>query len=550
MFDSDRPCLVQGDGSVLLDAHSTRYEEARDVLARFAELVTAPEHVHTYRLSPISLWNAAALGLTADSVRADLERVSARALPQNVATEIETHLSRYGKLTLESSDGPWLRLVCHDLALREEIKRFPRTSKILAGVDPDGALLVDPLHRGDLKWGLAQLGWPVEDRAGFRRGEALAVRLRGDGFGLRDYQRAAADVFHRAGGPDGGHGVIVLPCGAGKTVVGLAVMERVCASTLVLATNIVAVRQWKREILDKTDLPSDAVGEYTGERKEIRPVTIATYQILTSRRSAIDEFPHFRLFSARDWGLVIYDEVHLLPAPVFRITAGIQATRRLGLTATLIREDGHEGDVFSLIGPKRYDVPWKTLEKSRWIAEARCHEIRVPLDAEARSAHGAAGKREQYRIASENSAKLDVVRRLVEAHAGSPTLVIGQYLDQVHRVAREIRAPLVTGATPNAEREEIFDRFRAGSIPVLVVSRVANFAIDLPCARVAIQISGSYGSRQEEAQRLGRILRPKEGTSIFYTVVSRNTDEQEFATNRQRFLTEQGYRYVVEDWSE
>jgi DNA excision repair protein ERCC-3 len=398
-----------------------------------------------------------------------------------------------------------------------------------------------------------QVGYPAEDLAGYVAGAPLAIHLlprtRGEDlpFVLRRYQEDAAAVFHAGGSERGGSGVIVLPCGAGKTVVGLAAMAELQCNTLILTPSIVAARQWLHEILDKTDVPSEMLGEYTGERKDIRPITATTYQVLSYRKRRSDEFPHFAVFDERDWGLIIYDEVHLLPAPVFRVTAEIQARRRLGLTATLVREDGREGDVFSLIGPKKYDVPWRELERQGWIATALCHEVRIQMPDELRMDYALAEEREKYRIAAENSRKMAVLDRLVDMHRGEQVLIIGQYLDQLERIATRFDAPLITGKTVTREREKLYDAFRHGEVTLLVVSKVANFSIDLPDANVALQVSGTFGSRQEEAQRLGRILRPKASGRLahFYTLVTRDTRDQEFAANRQMFLTEQGYGYEI-----
>lgn len=553
----EKPLVIQGDKSILLDVHHPRYEEARDHLAKFAELVTAPEHVHTYRITPISLWNAASIGVGSADVKIDLGRLARFGIPQNVAADIDATMERFGKIRLRADDGPFHTLAIEDKVLAEAIAREPKVKHYLRTRIDDRHFLVDPVQRGQLKWALIKLGWPVVDEAGFEEGDPFQVTLKeGPGFRLRDYQTEAADVFFRGGSALGGHGVIVLPCGAGKTIVGMRVMALANTSTLILAPHTAAVHQWMREIREKTDVPKDAVGEFTGDKKELKPITVATYQILSHRKSAKGagangaEYPHFELFRTRRWGLLIYDEVHLLPAPIFRVTASIQATRRLGLTATLVREDNKEDDVFCLVGPKRYDVPWKVLEKREFIAEAKCIEIRVPMPGAGRQLYSDASPREKYRIAAENPQKEAVVKRLIKDHAGEPTLVIGQYLEQLRRLAEALDAPVITGDMSSRRREALYDEFRRGARSILVVSKVANFSIDLPCARVAIQVSGSYGSRQEEAQRLGRILRPKEDTATFYTVVSRNTVEQDFALNRQRFLTEQGYKYFVEDWED
>jgi len=554
--DPANPFIVQSDRSVLVEVDNPKYAVARDALAPFAELEKSPEHVHTYRITPLSLWNAAAAGMTADQMMAVLARYTKFPLPGNLAVDLEDLVSRYGRVRLEKLDDA-LRLVCTDDRLLEELARQPKLRQYL-GERLDGqSFKIDPAHRGVLKLALIGVGYPAEDLAGYTEGTELPTRLRkiarsGLPFQVRDYQRDAADVFYAGGDVRGGSGVIVLPCGAGKTIVGLVAMALCQRHTLVLTTSITAVKQWHREILDKTDLREDQIAEYTGESKDIAPVTLATYQILTYRPDKSEEFPHFQLFGQRDWGLIMYDEVHLLPAPVFRITAQIQARRRLGLTATLVREDGREGDVFSLIGPKKYDVPWRELETRGWIAEATCTEVRVALADDIRMEYAVAEWRNKYRIASENPVKDELVRRLLERYADARVLIIGQYLAQLRRLGKDLGIPLITGATPTQEREELYNKFRAGEERHLILSKVGNFAIDLPDANVLIQVSGTFGSRQEEAQRLGRILRPKENGEVahFYSLVTRDTRELDFAHHRQMFLTEQGYSYHILDGSE
>lgn len=555
-YDPSNPLIVQGDWTVLVEVNSPKYVEARNALAPFAELEKSPEHIHTYRISPLSLWNAAAAGMTAEQMVDVLETFTKFPIPHHLPTEIREIVAKYGKMRLEkAADG--LMLTCDDRLLLEELARQPKVAAYLGRRIGPSCFAVEAKHRGVLKQALLKVGYPVEDLAGYTEGAPLELALRshcrsGAPFVVRDYQREAAEVFFAGGDVRGGSGVIVLPCGAGKTIVGLAVMALVQRRTLILTTSISAVKQWKREILDKTDLPESAIKEYTGERKEIGPVTIATYQIVTHRPDRNEEFPHFGLFEQEDWGLIVYDEVHLLPAPVFRVTAQIQARRRLGLTATLIREDGREGDVFSLIGPKKYDVPWRELEGQGWIAEATCTEVRVPMPESLRLQYAVAGWREKYRIASENPAKDDVVARLLEKEAARRVLIIGQYLKQLRRLAKRFDIPLITGSTPSQEREDLYRAFRQGDVKHLILSKVGNFAIDLPDANVLIQVSGTFGSRQEEAQRLGRILRPKPGgeTAHFYSLVSRDTREADFAHHRQLFLTEQGYSYRIADASE
>lgn len=555
-YDPTNPLIVQSDKSVLVEVDNPKYAAARDAIAPFAELEKSPEHIHTYRLTPLSLWNAAAAGMTAVEMVDALAAFGKFPLPPNLEPDVTELVGRYGRLKLER-DGDQLKLVCADKPLLEELARQKKVKIFLGDKLGPASYAIDPKHRGVLKQALLTVGYPVEDLAGYTEGAALPMALRatartGVPFRVRDYQREAAEVFHAGGSARGGSGVIVLPCGAGKTIVGIAAMAQCQRNTLVLTTSVTAVKQWRREILDKTDLPDEAVTEYTGESKEIGPVTVATYQIITYRPDKEEEFPHFQLFEQRDWGLIVYDEVHLLPAPVFRATAHIQARRRLGLTATLVREDGREGDVFSLIGPKKYDVPWRDLETRGFIAEANCAEVRVALPEALRMEYAVAEQRHKYRIASENPAKDEVVARLLQRHATERVLIIGQYLGQLRRLAQRFDLPLIMGQTPQSERDELFDRFRKGTQRHLVLSKVGNFAIDLPDANVLIQVSGTFGSRQEEAQRLGRVLRPKSdgGTASFYSLATRDTRELDFAHHRQMFLTEQGYSYRIIDGAE
>ncbi len=555
-YDPTNPLIIQGDRSILVEVNNPKYAAARDALAPFAELEKSPEHIHTYRLTNLSLWNAAAAGMTAKQMVTVLQTYTKFPIPGNVAPDIEEVVNRYGRIRLEKY-GEQLKLVCPDKPLLAELLRQKKVALYLGDrLSPD-SFSVDTAFRGVLKQALVGVGYPAEDLAGYTAGADLPIALRettraGLAFNIRDYQRDAADVFFAGGDVRGGSGVIVLPCGAGKTIVGITTMAMMQKSTLILTTGTTAVKQWHREILDKTALIESDIGEYTGETKTIAPVTIATYQILTYRDSKTDEFPHFKIFDQRDWGLIIYDEVHLLPAPVFRITAQIQARRRLGLTATLIREDGREADVFSLIGPKKYDVPWRELEGRGWIAEAQCTEIRMGLPQELRMEYAVAELRNKFRVASENPAKLDVVAAILARYPDAKVLIIGQYLKQLRDLKDRFNMPMITGATPQDEREQLYQKFRTGEVKQLILSKVGNFAIDLPDANVLIQISGAFGSRQEEAQRLGRILRPKtDGESAhFYTLVTRDTREIDFAHHRQLFLTEQGYSYNIVDASE
>ena len=551
---TENPLIVQSDYTVLVEVHSRRYAEARDALARFAELVKSPEHVHTYRITPLSIWNACAVGMAADEIVRTLHDLAKYDVPHHIETEISSYAARFGKLQLLRDEEHGLRLVFAEESRAAELSRHREAKSFLGKRLSSCEFAVDPLQRGRLKQTLIKAGWPIEDLAGYVPGEALPISLRTTtrsehAFALRAYQQEAAQVFHAGGTARGGSGVIVMPCGAGKTIVGLACMNLVQASTLILTTNVTATRQWIAEILDKTQLSEDQVGEYNGRSKDIRPVTVATYNILTWRENRESEFEHLHLFDQRDWGLIIYDEVHLLPAPVFQVTAGLQARRRLGLTATLVREDGREEDVFALIGPKKADVPWKVLEHQGWIAEATCHEIRVPLSEELRMDYAVAPQRQKFRLASENPGKLKIVRELLRRHAQESVLIIGMYVAQLEELAQELKIPVISGSTGQRRRDQLFEQFRDGRLRQLVVSKVANFAVDLPDASVAIQISGTFGSRQEEAQRLGRILRPKPGANqaTFYTLVSRETVEQEFALHRQLFLTEQGYQYEIHD---
>ncbi len=635
-FDPTNPFFVQQDRTVLVEVENPKYAAARDALAPFAELEKSPQHIHTYRITDLSVWNAAAAGMTADDMLGVLAEYTKFPLPTNIPANIADAVSRYGRVKLERAPDATLRLVCDDKPLLVELARNKKLKEYLGTKLDDTSFAIEPVNRGIVKQLLITIGYPAEDLAGYTEGAALPMAVRsvaasGMPFNVRDYQRESADVFHADGGARGGSGVIVLPCGAGKTIVGILAMCLLQKNTLVLTTSITAVKQWVREILDKSDLTPDQVKEYTGDVKEIGPVTVATYQIVTYRPGKkrkkkakgdkepaaavpdaegtpgkstavskrrlpvaanapeedeeLDDFaqqllaeqeqedagdggddeedtgptgptdpanyPHFKLFEERDWGLIVYDEVHLLPAPVFRVTAQIQARRRLGLTATLIREDGREGDVFTLIGPKKYDVPWRELETKGWIASASCSEVRVALpDDRTRMEYAVADWRHKYRIASENIAKDDVVAELLRQYQDQRVLVIGQYLSQLKIIAKRFDLPLITGSTPNKEREDLYGKFRTGAVRHLVLSKVGNFAIDLPDANVLIQVSGTFGSRQEEAQRLGRILRPKssgEGDAHFFTLVTRDTRELDFAHHRQMFLTEQGYSYQILD---
>lgn len=572
---TDNPLIVQSNRTLLLDVHAPLSEECRNALIPFAELVSSPEHLHTYQITPLSLWNAAGAGFSGEDAVAVLEKYSRYDIPQSVIMWIKESAGRFGKLRLvpapseknfqTGEDEEFLYLVSESPYVYKEIEANPAAKKMLVPCEyiaPENALknvtqnemrycfkllLTD---RGTIKQNLLKLGWPVKDDVPLVDGEPLEFSLRkttlsGKKFEIRRYQSEAAQSIVGDRGPGTGFGTIMLPCGAGKTIVGITIMDMLRTNTLIVTTNISAVHQWISELLDKTTLTKEQISEYTGESKTICPVTVATYQILTWRPEKTGPYPHFSLFRKKGWGLVIYDEVHMLPAPVFRVAAELQAVRRVGLTATLVREDGCEGHVFSLVGPKRYDVPWKELERDKWIASAECVEVRLDLDSSKEIEYAVAGSRIKHRIASENPVKTEVVRELVTKYSEDKILVIGQYIDQLQKLSQELNAPIITGKTPNAERDRIYSEFRSGTIRVLVVSKVANFAIDLPDASIAIQVSGTFGSRQEEAQRLGRILRPKERTSRFFTLITRNTVEEDFGSNRQKFLAEQGYSYRI-----
>ena len=537
------PLIVQSDRTVLLEVAHPDADDARHDLSVFAELERAPEHIHTYRITRLGLWNARAAGHTAADMLATLEKYSRFAIPQSVSVDITETVGRYGRLVIERDAEGTLLLTATDRTVLAEIRRSRKIAELLFEQRDENTVVMQQWARGELKQQLLKLGWPAEDNAGYTPGTPHEIALNNaDGWALRDYQNKAVKSFY-----DNGSGVVVLPCGAGKTLVGAGAMATGKTTTLILVTNTVSARQWRAELIKRTTLTEDEIGEYSGQVKEVKPVTIATYQILTAKRKG--EYAHLALLDALDWGLVIYDEVHLLPAPVFKLTAELQARRRLGLTATLVREDGREGDVFSLIGPKRFDAPWKEIEAQGFISPAACFEVRVDLPESERLEYAASADDERYRLAATAPAKLGVVRKLVDKHKGERILVIGQYLDQIEQLADSLNAPSLTGATPIAERERLYESFRNGETKVLVVSKVANFSVDLPEASVAIQVSGSFGSRQEEAQRLGRLLRPKDSgpSANFYTLVARDTVDQDFAQNRQRFLAEQGYSYTILD---
>ncbi|MCG7440221.1 DNA repair helicase XPB [Corynebacterium sp. ACRPQ] len=532
------PLIVQSDKTVLLEVDHAQAAEARAALAPFAELERAPEHVHTYRITPLALWNARAAGHDAEQVVDVLENYSRFPVPQALLVDVAETMSRYGRVRLHAHPAHGLILESDEPPILEEITRGA-TGKLLGARIDENSIAVPPSERGRLKQALLKAGWPAEDLAGYVDGESHPIALNHDGWQLRDYQQYATEAFW-----SGGSGVVVLPCGAGKTIVGAAAMAKAESTTLILVTNTVAGRQWRDELLRRTTLTENEIGEYSGEKKEIKPITIATYQVVT--RKTKGEYRALELFDSRDWGLIIYDEVHLLPAPVFRMTSDLQSRRRLGLTATLVREDGREGDVFSLIGPKRYDAPWKELEMAGYIATAECIEVRVDMDAEERMLYATAQPRDRYRIAAQAAAKLRAVDKILARHP-QQALIIGGYVDQLKELGAHLDAPVIDGSTSTAKRERLFQQFRDGTLPVLVVSKVANFSIDLPEAALAIQVSGTFGSRQEEAQRLGRLLRPKEEEALFYSLVTRDSLDADYAVHRQRFLAEQGYAYRLID---
>ena len=543
-MQDDKPLIVQSDRTLMLDVHSEAANSCRDQIIAFSELVKAPEHVHTYCISAISLWNATSAGMSASEIIGRLERWSRFDIPQGVRTYIEDISSRFGKLVLNPADDESYELCVSDPFIARAIS----SDRTLAGIihrtmDPS-RFSIRRYDRGTAKLELIRRGYPVDDRIPLAKSEPLPIDLKVE---LRDYQKLAVESILGDMGPGTGFGTIVMPCGSGKTVVGLSLMASLKTRTLILCPNVVAVHQWISELRAKTDIDPRLIGEYSGERKELKPITVCTYQVLTYRASKDEDFPHMKIIREGNWGLVLYDEVHMLPAPVFKITAELQSVYRAGLTATLIREDGREEDVFSLVGPKRFDIPWTDLSQAGWIADAYCIEIRTALPADQELPYAVAQKRDKYKIASMNTEKMAVVEALLSKHKGESIIIIGQYLDQLMTVHRHFGFPVITGSTSNSKRDELYAKFREGSVKVLIVSKVANFAIDLPDASVAIQISGTFGSRQEEAQRLGRILRPKRKSSFFYSIITRNTVEEEFSANRQRFLVEQGYRYETRE---
>ncbi len=556
MPDPTNPLIVQSDFSLYLEVFNPKFEIVRNGITKFAELDKSPEYVHTYKISALSIWNAASSGIDIEDIVSFLNQWSKIDVPKNVITEMRTIYKRFGIVEILKCENDPNRLILHirEKNLETEVLSNPKLKKFLLDKIDDGYYHIDLLSRGTLKVAFFGYNIPVNDIAGYAESEPLSINLlettsKGLPFSLRDYQNWAVDAFYQSGSDMGGHGTIVLPCGAGKTIVAIGIMAKVQRYTLILATSVAAVHQWIREILDKTDVSPDMIGEYTGDKKEIKPITVSTYQMLIYRKNKESDFPHFGVFQARKWGLIVYDEVHLLPAPIFKITTEIQSTRRLGLTATLVREDHHEKDVFCLIGPKKYDTPWKVLEKQGWISEAKCYEIKIPMEENDLMDYLTSDQKSKFNIAAKNPLKINALKDIMLRHPNAMVLIIGQFIDQLEEVSKVLNAPLIIGKTPNAQREELYRKFRNGEIRALVVSKVANFSIDLPDASVLIQLSGTYGSRQEEAQRLGRILRPKENNvSYFYTITTKDSLEETYSHNRQRFLTEQGYGYEIESW--
>lgn len=553
-MNKDAPLIVQGDGTILLDVSARDFEEIRNFMLVFAELLKSPEYIHTYRITLVSLWNAASLNYTSQSIIDFLKKYTSYEIPKNIIKQIKTSIEKYGKVKIIKEDEKYY-LISDDRDIIDEILHYKAVVKYIKKEIDDNKIEIDPIYRGHIKLALINIGYPVQDLAGYKDGEEYRFNLReklissGESFVLRDYQKNSADAFYANGRPEGGAGVISLPCGTGKTIVGLDIMHRIQNKTLIIVTGVTACRQWREEILDKTDIPPEDIGEYNGLNKEIKPITIATYKILTYRKNKESPFVHFEIFFRKNWGLVIYDEVHLLPAPIIKLTSEIQSMRRLGLTATLIREDGLEKDVFCLIGPKKFDMPWRELEEKKFIAEAYCYDIRIPLDESHREDYIISSDKIKFRIASENILKYDIVKKIIEKLKGKNILIIGQYLSQLDEMQKRTGYTIITGKTPQSERDIIYKKFKSGEIKTLIVSKVANLAVDLPDANVLIQISGTFGSRQEEAQRLGRVLRPKKGEnkSYFFSIITNDTKEEDFSHKRQLFLTEQGYHYELLD---
>lgn len=553
-MNKDAPLIVQGDGTILLDVGAKDFEEIRNFMLVFADLVKSPEYIHTYRITLVSLWNAASLNYTSKSIISFLKKYASYEIPKNIIKQIESSIEKYGRVKIIKENEKYY-LISEDENIIDEILNYKAVVKYIKNEIDSNKIEINPIYRGHIKLALINIGYPVRDLAGYKEGEKYSFNIRkklasnGEDFILRDYQKDSVDAFYANGKPEGGAGVIALPCGTGKTIVGLEVMHRIQNKTLIIVTGVTACRQWREEILDKTDIPAEDIGEYNGLSKEIKPITIATYKILTYRKNKESPFIHFEIFFKHNWGLIIYDEVHLLPAPIIKLTSEIQSMRRLGLTATLIREDGLEKDVFCLIGPKKFDMPWRELEEKKFIAEAYCYDIRIPLDESHRADYIISNDKIKFRIASENILKYDIVKKIIEKLKGKNILIIGQYLSQLDEMQKRTGYAIITGKTPQSERDIIYKKFKSGEIKALIVSKVANLAVDLPDANVLIQISGTFGSRQEEAQRLGRVLRPKKGEnkSYFFSIITSDTKEEDFSHKRQLFLTEQGYHYELLD---
>lgn len=553
-MNKDAPLIVQGDGTILLDVGAKDFEEIRNFMLVFAELVKSPEYIHTYRITLVSLWNAASLNYTSKSIISFLKKYASYEVPKNIIKQIESSIEKYGRVKIIKENEKYY-LISEDENIIDEILNYKAVVKYIKNEIDSNKIEINPIYRGHIKLALINIGYPVRDLAGYKEGEKYSFNIRkklasnGEDFILRDYQKDSVDAFYANGKPEGGAGVIALPCGTGKTIVGLEVMHRIQNKTLIIVTGVTACRQWREEILDKTDISAEDIGEYNGLSKEIKPITIATYKILTYRKNKESPFVHFEIFFKHNWGLIIYDEVHLLPAPIIKLTSEIQSMRRLGLTATLIREDGLEKDVFCLIGPKKFDMPWRELEEKKFIAEAYCYDIRIPLDENHRADYIISNDKIKFRIASENILKYDIVKKIIEKLKGKNILIIGQYLSQLDEMQKRTGYAIITGKTPQSERDIIYKKFKSGEIKALIVSKVANLAVDLPDANVLIQISGTFGSRQEEAQRLGRVLRPKKGEnkSYFFSIITSDTKEEDFSHKRQLFLTEQGYHYELLD---
>lgn len=553
-MNKDAPLIVQGDGTILLDVGAKDFEEIRNFMLVFADLVKSPEYIHTYRITLVSLWNAASLNYTSKSIISFLKKYASYEIPKNIIKQIESSIEKYGRVKIIKENEKYY-LISEDENIIDEILNYKAVVKYIKNEIDSNKIEINPIYRGHIKLALINIGYPVRDLAGYKEGEKYSFNIRkklasnGEDFILRDYQKDSVDAFYANGKPEGGAGVIALPCGTGKTIVGLEVMHRIQNKTLIIVTGVTACRQWREEILDKTDIPAEDIGEYNGLSKEIKPITIATYKILTYRKNKESPFVHFEIFFKHNWGLIIYDEVHLLPAPIIKLTSEIQSMRRLGLTATLIREDGLEKDVFCLIGPKKFDMPWRELEEKKFIAEAYCYDIRIPLDESHRADYIISNDKIKFRIASENILKYDIVKKIIEKLKGKNILIIGQYLSQLDEMQKRTGYDIITGKTPQSERDIIYKKFKSGEIKALIVSKVANLAVDLPDANVLIQISGTFGSRQEEAQRLGRVLRPKkdENKSYFFSIITSDTKEEDFSHKRQLFLTEQGYHYELLD---